>query len=328
MTTGTIHAVTREDSGWWTGRSAAGRCRRAGRCAALLLVVTIAVPCMAVAQTISFTFDDGFDPRTAGDAATLNAQMLAALRDQSITTMLFPAGRRVDSPEGLRLVAQWAAAGHAIGNHSYAHRSFGARQTTVAEFTEDVERADRLLAGMRGWTKMLRFPYLKEGDTAEKRDQLRRWMTERGYGHGYVSIDTSDWYYSQRFVAWRARDAGASVTEFRDVYLEHLWNRATYYDRLAREVTGRSPAHVMLLHTNALNAAFLGDVIAMFRRRGWTIVSPAEAFADPVYARHPTTVPAGESVIWALAKEAGNTSLRYPAEDAVYEQPILDAKRF
>ena len=110
------------------------------------------------------------------------------------------------------------------------------------------------------------------------------------------------------------------------MYLEHLWNRATYYDRLAREVTGRSPAHVMLLHTNALNAAFLSDAIAMFKRRGWEIVSPAQAFADPIYARRPTTVPAGESVVWALAKEAGNMSLRYPAEDAVYERPVLDAK--
>lgn len=298
------------------------------RCAAFLLLATLVVSGVAPAQTISFTFDDGFDPRSTADAATLNAQMLAALRAHSVTAMLFPAGSRVDSPEGLRLVEQWAAAGHAIGNHSYAHRSFGSRQRTLAEFTEDVERADRLLAGMPRWTKMLRFPYLKEGDTAEKRDELRRWMTARGYRHAYVSVDTSDWYYSQRFVAWRARDARAPISGFRDVYLEHLWNRATYYDRLAREVTGRSPAHVMLLHTNALNAALLGDAIAMFTQRGWRIVSPVEAFADPMYARQPMTVPAGESIVWALAKEAGRSSLRYPAEDSVYEQPMLDAKGF
>jgi peptidoglycan-N-acetylglucosamine deacetylase len=175
---------------------------------------------------------------------------------------------------------------------------------------------------------MLRFPYLKEGDTAEKRDELRRWMTERGYAHAHVSIDTSEWYYSQRFVAWRARDASGTMTPFRDVDLEHVWDRATYYDRLAREVTGRSPAHVMLLHTNALNAGFVGDAIAMFERRGGQIVSPVEAFADAIYSRRPMTVPAGESVVWALAKEAGNMSLRYPAEDAVYEQPILDAKGY
>ena len=38
----------------------------------------------------------------------------------------------------------------------------------------------------------------------------------------------------------------------------------------------------MLLHTNALNAAFLTDVLAMFKRRGWQIVSPVEAFTDPI----------------------------------------------
>ena len=38
------------------------------------------------------------------------------------------------------------------------------------------------------------------------------------------------------------------------------------------------------------------------------------------------TVPAGESLIWALAKETGrfNEQLRYPGEDEEYEKPKLD----
>src|SRR5688572_3133342 len=111
--------------------------RRRGVGAALVLFVILATPRVAAAQSISFTFDDGFDPRTTLGGARLNAEMLAALREHSVTGMLFPAGSRVDSPEGLRLVEQWGAAGHAIGNHSYLHRSFGSRQVTVAEFTAD-----------------------------------------------------------------------------------------------------------------------------------------------------------------------------------------------
>jgi peptidoglycan-N-acetylglucosamine deacetylase len=63
----------------------------------------------------------------------------------------------------------------------------------------------------------------------------------------------------------------------------------------------------------------------MFRSRGWKVVDAEQAFSDPLYGARPNTVPAGESIIWALAKETGVQGLRYPGEDDVYEIPILDA---
>jgi hypothetical protein len=64
----------------------------------------------------------------------------------------------------------------------------------------------------------------------------------------------------------------------------------------------------------------------MFHRHGWRIVSAEHAFRDPVFLRAPKTVPAGESLLWALAKETGKFEdiLRYPGEDDVYEKPKLD----
>jgi hypothetical protein len=38
----------------------------------------------------------------------------------------------------------------------------------------------------------------------------------------------------------------------------------------------------------------------------------------------PAVLPAGESILWSLAKQARVPHLRYPAEDDVYEKPILD----
>jgi hypothetical protein len=67
----------------------------------------------------------------------------------------------------------------------------------------------------------------------------------------------------------------------------------------------------------------------MFRSKGWIIVGADEAFSDPVFTRTPDTVPAGESLIWALAKETGRFEgrLRYPGEDDSYEKPVLDRLR-
>jgi hypothetical protein len=45
-----------------------------------------------------------------------------------------------------------------------------------------------------------------------------------------------------------------------------------------------------------------------------------------VFASEPMIVPAGESVVWALAKQSGrfDSLLRYPGEDAGYENAKMD----
>jgi peptidoglycan/xylan/chitin deacetylase (PgdA/CDA1 family) len=277
------------------------------------------------AQSVALTFDDGFNPRTQAQAKAWNAAMLRTLAQEGVSAALFPAGRSVDSAEGLALVRAWGDHGHRVGNHTYSHQSLAAATTSLAAFEADVLRNEALLKSSPGWTPRLRFPFLKEGDTAEKRDGFRAWMSAHGYRPAPVSIDASDWYYSVRFQEAETRAPGALTAKFRRAYLDHLWDRATYYDGLARRVLGRSPKHVLLLHTNAINAAFLSDVIHLFRSRGWTLISPEEAFADPLYELRPTALPAGESLLWSLAKQRGVEGLRYPAEDDVYEQPILEA---
>jgi len=238
--------------------------------------------------------------------------------------MFFPCGKIVDSPEGRDLVAQWAGAGHAVGNHTYSHWDLGSASVSLEKFEADVLREQAIFETLLTWRKRLRFPYLKEGETRVKRDGMREWMRANGYLPAPVSIDASDWYYDERFLKLPAGD-GAKAASFRRLYLAHLWDRANYYESLAKKVLGRSPEHVLLLHTNAVNAAFLPDVIEMFRSRGWKVVDAEQAFSDPLYAARPNTVPAGESILWAVAKEAGVQGLRYPGEDDVYEKPILDA---
>lgn len=282
------------------------------------------LPILASAQKIAFTFDDGLDPRVQPRAAAWNQEILTALRNAKLHAMYFPAGKIVDSPEGCALVAQWASAGHAIGNHTYSHQNLGSASVSVQDFEADVLREQVLFDALPTWRKRLRFPYLKEGETAAKRDGMREWMRANGYLPAPVSIDASDWYYNERFLKLPQGDTEKTST-FQHVYLAHLWDRANFYESLAKKVLGRSPEHVMLLHTNAVNARFLPDVIEMFRSRGWKIVDAEEAFSDSLYQELPHTVPAGESIIWALAKQSGVKGLRYPGEDDIYEKPILDA---
>jgi peptidoglycan-N-acetylglucosamine deacetylase len=309
--------------------------QRVTRGAGAILVVLLAfatgraaqaqAPLPAQEQAVTLSFDDGYDPRTQPEAAAWNAALLDALAFAEVRAIFYPAGNRVDSPAGLALVKAWSEAGHAIGNHTYAHRNLASKTTSVDAYTADIAREEKLVGALPGFTKRIRFPFLKEGDTVEKRDRVRDWLATHGYRSGAVTIDTSDWYYDQRFVAWKKKHPRDDPEPFRRAYLAHLSSRIAYYDGLSRQLYHRSVKHVLLLHTNAINAAFLPDILDMLRANGWTVVRPGEAYDDPVYKLRPDVLPAGESLLWSLAKAAKVRDLRYPGEDDRYEKPLLDA---
>lgn len=301
------------------------------RCPArLMLLVLLLVAPLLRAQSVALTFDDGPDLASLGPerAQALNARILKALAEAKVKGALFACGKRVDSPEGWALVRAWGEAGHLVANHTYSHLNLNGKAVTREAFEADAERMDALLRPLPGFAPLLRFPFLKEGDTAGKRDGLRAWMKARGYRNGAVTIDASDWYYDQRYARWKAATPKAGDAAFRNAYLDHLWDRAQYYEGLARRLGLKDVKHTLLLHTNELNAAFLPDLIAMFRAKGWRVVDAKEAFDQPLLQTRPDVLPAGESLLWSLAKAAGLPGLRYPAEDGAYEKPLLDAFGF
>lgn len=281
--------------------------------------------CGAAAASLAFTFDDGVNPDVVADGAAWNARILEHLRTAGAQAMIFPSIKASGTGGGKALLRAWSDAGHLVGNHSSKHRNFGASNVTAESFIEDVKELEAAYGDLPTFTKRLRLPYLKEGDTREKRDALRAWMKGHGYAPGAPSIDTSDWYYDRVYLEHRAAGDARRASAVRAAYVRHLVDRANYYDSLAKVSLGRGPAHVLLLHVNAINADALGEAVEAFRRAGWTIVGAAKAFEDPLYATEPDVVPAGESIVWANAKAKGVDGLRYPGEDARYEEPLLEA---
>jgi len=287
------------------------------------------VPAIArkAATQFSITMDD-FAWRNAVKltAGERNQSILDTLQSHSIKAALFVAARNIEAPEGKQLLWAWDKAGHLIGNHTYSHRNYNASDAVVAEYQQDILRAEALLKDFPRFQKYFRFPLLKEGDTAAKRDAMRSFLAQNGYRNGHVTIDNSDWAIDNRLTARLKKDAAADVKPYRDFYMEHMWTRAEYYDSLAQRVLGRPVKHTVLVHFNLLNGLFLNDLIAMFKSKGWQPIDAQEAFADPVFSAMPKVVPAGESIVWSLGKEKGTIakSLRYPAEDAQYENARMD----
>jgi peptidoglycan-N-acetylglucosamine deacetylase len=237
----------------------------------------------------------------------------------------FVAGKYVDAEVAPRVLGAWSADGHILGNHSFAHSYYSG--SDPQGYMADIMKCDAILRPYAGFRKVFRFPFLAEGKTAQGRDELRRLLREAGYGFGYVTIDASDWFYASRLQARLKADANADPAPYRQAYLDHLWDRAVYYDDLAREVFGHRIIHTLLLHHNLTTGLFLDDALGMFKAKGWRLTDAAEAFAQPEFAQVHDSLPSGQSLVWAAAKASGRYKgrLRYPAEDSVYEAPKLDA---
>lgn len=292
------------------------------RCACLVLAALLGAG-LAHGKSLALTFDDGPDmaDRVGMSPAERNAAILRQLADARLKSILFVT--RTDSDRKRNdLIREWGTQGHEIGNHTATHPDFD--ETSLIDYERELLTCEKAIQGFPGFTRRFRFPYLKEGDTVEKRDGFRGFLDAHGYKSGAVSIDASDWYYSQRLSARLEKQPTADTRPYRDAYLRHLFDRAQYYDGLSQKLLGRSVDHVLLLHHNLINALFLRDVIQMFKDKGWTLIDAEAAFEDPVYAVRPDILPAGESVLWGMAKERGIPGLRSPGEDDIYEKPILD----
>jgi hypothetical protein len=74
-------------------------------------------------------------------------------------------------------------------------------------------------------------------------------------------------------------------------------------------------------------AGGLGELIQMFKSKGWSVVDVRNAYENSVFRLAPDVLPAGQSLLWSMAKATGRFDgiLRYPGEDGTYEASKMDA---
>ncbi|HRJ05741.1 MAG TPA: polysaccharide deacetylase family protein [Ignavibacteria bacterium] len=295
--------------------------------AVLIFISIINVFTQETKPQLSVTIDDP-SVETSGSMSWMQRDdaLLEALEKNGITAALFVCGKRTDNAEGKVLLSKWNDRGHLICNHSYSHGYFHSKKLSLEAFANDFLKGDSMINSYSGYSKLFRFPYLKEGDTPEKRDGFRDIMGKSGYRNGYVTIDASDWYINKRLLDTLKSVPDIDVTPYKEYYISHIYNRAMYYDSLAFALTGRHIKHTLLLHHIFINASFLGELLIHFKKYGWELINASDAFTDEIYSSQPQIIPAGESLVWALAKETGKyeSMLRYPGEDSEYEEMPLN----
>ena len=278
-------------------------------------------------SSLCFTFDDGNSKNILDyNYDQWNQMILDKLKEYKLQAVLYVCGKNLNNAEGKNIIESWDKAGHIIANHTYNHLNYNSEKIGYDKYNDDILRCDSLINGYSNYQKYFRAPYLKYGETKAKRDSLTAFLNRINYKNGYVTIDASDWFFNSRLIHFMKENPGKSIDRYKKIYIEHLLERAKYYDELAFQLLGRKIKHSILLHHNLTSALFLEDLIKAFINEGWEIINASEALTDDVYQKVPDIVPAGESIIWGLAKETGRYEniLRYPAEDSQYEEEKLN----
>ncbi len=279
------------------------------------------------AGEIALSFDDA--PRGEGAIFSGMERTETLIRELDSAGVeqvaFFCVTERLQWNSGTARLRLYAEAGHLLANHSHQHHV--PSHSGVDEYIRDIARADRHLSEMPGFVKWYRYPYLNEGETISDRDSIRAALGRTEYFSAYVTVDNYEWYLDRLFQQAIRDGLTVDYDKLRDLYVGVLWDAILFYDEIGREVLGRSPKHVLLLHENDLAALFIGDLVAHIRAQGWKIIGPTEAYQDEIASRLPDVLMNNQGRVAALAKEAGCPGRRlvHVAEDKSYLDSLFEA---
>ena len=279
------------------------------RTALPLAAAVSAGPRMAVTMD-DFTVLDGVMP-----VPERGARILDALSRHGTTAMGLVVGRVAGVADVRAVLDRWAAAGHAVGNHTFSHRDYHSPDVSPTAFEQDFLRGDAALKDLRGFQRFFRFPMLRGGDTVVKRDAMRRTLERYRYREAHVTIDTSDWFIDRELRERLTANPRLDTRPYRDLYVRHMRAYSAYFREAAGEVFGREIPHTLLTHFNLISALYLGDLLDALKSDGWSFVAATDAYTDDVFRREPLVLPGGDSLVIACARESGRKLPKAPAEN-------------
>lgn len=253
------------------------------------------LPTLAQERTVAITVDDlpyvavstapDLAPSQSKAAFAVNRRLLDAFKRHGVPATGFVIQKSVDSLDASPILQQWIAAGHDLGNHTYSHKS--ANALDVEGVKAEVEKGEAAFvplmerAGKR--QRFIRFPFNHTGNTQEKHDAIAEYLKQRGYQVAVCTIDNQDYVFNDAYLKARALGDSQMAARIKAAYLDYTAQQIDYYAGLNKQVLGREPPQVMLLHDNDLNADAADEAFSIFERKGFKFVSLSQAQSDAAY---------------------------------------------
>jgi peptidoglycan-N-acetylglucosamine deacetylase len=204
----------------------------------------------------------------------------------------FTIGSLIAADPGLAAVLQeWLKAGYPLGNHTFNHTDLN--QVTTGEYIADIEKLDQLLQPLSPVSPLIdrryvfRYPFLNEGDTLEKRNAIRTYLSDHGYRIAPVTIDYYDWAWNSAYSRCTAQHNQKAIAQLKVDVLDAADRALKNARAVARLLFDRDVPHILLIHINAFESLMLEAILKHLRAQGVEFITLDEALQDPVYQIDP-----------------------------------------
>jgi peptidoglycan-N-acetylglucosamine deacetylase len=263
---------------------------------------------------VALTFDDlplnGTQPAGVS-ISQMTRDTLAVLKKHRVPPSYgFINARKLENnPDGALALQLWVRAGHPLANHTYTHLDLD--KNSADDFIKEILHNEPVLellmpAGGKHDFRWLRYPYLHEGDTLEKRRAVRAFLAANHYQVAETTLDYEDYAWNSAYARCLDKHDTAAIHWLRESYLATAEEWMRVEAALARQIWGRDVNHVLLLHQGAFSATILPDLLKLLKKLGYELVTLEEAQSDPIYAEDPdVAVPGGGTLIEHLMEKRG-----------------------
>ena len=264
-------------------------------------------------KRVAITMDDFNLPSDPARACERDARIRSHL---PVRAAGFVSGRHEDSAAFDDVLGGWAADGHMLANHTYSHMWSSRHDTDT--ITADIARNHRLLKDRDGFAPYFRFPFLDYGRNHAQRLEYFAWLKGAGYRVAPVTIDTFDWNVTDRL-------AEGNRTRVRNYWLGAVMEEAEYAHALGAALGYPSMPHQLLVHHNALNALYLGDLVARMRSEGWEVVDAKTALDWAPFQDTPPDIDGGGNWLGVRKRAASLDAPARPPALREFGTPAMDA---
>lgn len=185
-----------------------------------------------------------------------------------------------DSAPALKL---WRAAGQPLGNHTWSHQNIA--RLSADDFIAEIARNEPALKDLMGqedW-RWLRYPFLSEGDTQEKRLAVRAWLAANHYKIASVTMSFSDWAFSDPYARCVAKGDQASIDRLERIYLDGAAAVADRSRAMAQTLYGKDIPYVLLMHGGAFEARMASRLYKLYQDKGFGFTTLEKAESHPFY---------------------------------------------
>src|SRR5256885_11101924 len=138
--------------------------------------------------------------------------------------------------------------------------------------------------------RYFRHPSLDTARALKTRREAEAFLTNRGYRIAPVTLDAWDWAYALPYEDAKKRGNTTAQNELAKSYLAYSDAVFAYSEQLSKQVVGYEPKQILLLHGNQLEADHIGELLDVFRKRGYRFITLEDALSDQAYSLPDTYV--------------------------------------